>query len=100
MAMEAVGAPAEAKTDMTGAHFSPPVPVEVEPIEAEERNVENTSPELVMMAPHSNLCDDIPKTNKSLDGVILTDVTKEDSAENQGSGQGSQVGWTIYSGGT
>ena len=27
IAMEAVGAPAEAKTDMTGAHFPLPVPV-------------------------------------------------------------------------
>ena len=33
MAIEAVGAPAEAKTEMAGAHFLPPVPVAVAPIE-------------------------------------------------------------------
>ena len=53
-----------------------------------------------MMAPHYNVYDDRPNTNDSLDGVIPTDVTKEDSAENPGSGQGSQVGWTIYIGDT
>ena len=33
MDMEAVGAPAEAKTDIEGAHFPPPVPVSVAPSE-------------------------------------------------------------------
>ena len=33
MYMEAVGAPAEAKTEMAGAHFPPPVPVTVAPSE-------------------------------------------------------------------
>ena len=92
MAMEAVGEPAEAKTEMVGAHFLPPVPVAVAPSETDERDVDNTSPELMMMAPHSNVCDDRPNTNDSLDGVIPTDATKEASAENPGSGQGSQVG--------
>ena len=55
------------------------------------RDVDNTSPELVMMAPHSNVCDDRPNTNDILDGVIPTDTSKEDSAENPGSGQGRQV---------
>ena len=82
MAMEAVGAPVEAKIEMAGAHFPPPVPVEVAPSEAEERDVDNTSPELVMMAPHSNVCDDRPNTNDSLDGVIPTGAPKEASAEN------------------
>ena len=49
------------------------------------------------MEPHSNICDDRPNTNDSLDGLIPRDATKEASAENTGSGQGSQVGWTIYS---
>ena len=31
MAMEAVGAPTESKTDMAGAHLPPPVPVAVAP---------------------------------------------------------------------
>ena len=66
MYMEAVGAPAEAKTEMAGAHFPPPVPVAVSPSEAEERDVDNTSPELVMMVPHSNVCDERPNTNNSL----------------------------------
>ena len=100
MAMETVGAPAKANTDMTGAHFPPPVPVAVAPSEAEETDVDNTSPELVIMAPHSNVCDDIPNTNESLDGVIPTDATNEASAENPGSGKGIQIGWTIYSGDT
>ena len=34
MAMEAVGAPAESKTEMAGAHFPPLVPVAVSPSEA------------------------------------------------------------------
>ena len=42
MDMEAVGTPAEAKTDMTGAHFSRPVPVAVAPSESEDRDVDNT----------------------------------------------------------
>ena len=100
MAMEAVGAPAEAKTYMSGAHFSPPVPVAVEPSEAEERYFDNTSPELVMIVPHSNVYDDRLNTNDSLDGMIPTDATKEASAKNPGSVQGSQVGWKIYSGDT
>ena len=53
-----------------------------------------------MMAPHSNFYDDRPNTNDSLDGVIPTYVTKDASAENMGLGQGSQVGWKIYSGDT
>ena len=53
-----------------------------------------------MMATYSNVCDNRSNTNDSLDGVIQTDATKEASAENLGSGQGSQVGWTIYSGDT
>ena len=47
-----MGAPAEGKTDMIGAHFPPLVPVAVAPSETEERYVENTPPELVMMSPH------------------------------------------------
>ena len=66
---------------MAGAHLPPSVPVAVTPSEAEERDADNTSPELVMMAPHSNVCDDRPNTNDSLDGVIQTDATKETSAE-------------------
>ena len=100
ISMEAVGAPVEAKTDMSGAHFPPPVPVAVAPRNSEESDVENTSPELEMIAPHSNVCDDRPNTNDILDGVIPTDTTKESSAENTVSGQGIQVGWTIYSGET
>ena len=61
-------------------------------------DVNNTSPELVMMEPHSNVYDDRPNNNDSLDGAILMDATKEASVENPGSWQGSQVGWTIYSG--
>ena len=53
-----------------------------------------------MMATYSNVCDNRSNTNDSLDGVIQTDATKEDSAENMGSVQGSQVGWMIYSGDT
>ena len=34
VAMEEVGAPAEAKTEMAGANFLPPVHVEVAPSEA------------------------------------------------------------------
>ena len=97
---EVVGAHAEAKTDMSGAHFPPPLTVVVSPSEAEERDVDNKSPELVMIEPKSNVCDNRPNTNDSLDGVILTDTTKEASAENLGLRQGSQVGWTIYSGDT
>ena len=96
MSIEAVGAPAEAKTDIVGAHFTPPFPVSVSPIEAEERYFENTSPELVIMAPHSNVYDDRPNSNDSFDGVIPTDATKEASAKNTGLGKGSQVGWKIY----
>ena len=98
--MEDVGAPAEAKTDMAGDHLPPPVPVAVVTSEAEERDVDNTSPELMMMAPHSNVCDDRPNTNDILDGVIPMDTTKETSAENLGSVQGSQLGRTIYRGDT
>ena len=97
MGMEAVGAPAKVKTEMVGAHFPTPVPAAVAPSEAEEIDVDNTSPELVMMSPHSNVCDDIPNNNDILDGVIPTDATKEASAENSGLGQGIQLGWTIYS---
>ena len=39
MAMEEVGASAEAKTDMEGAHYPPPVPIAVAPSEAKERDV-------------------------------------------------------------
>ena len=42
MDMEAVGAPAEAKTEISGAHFLPLVPVAVAPSESEERYVDNT----------------------------------------------------------
>ena len=77
-------APPEAKTEMAGAHLPPPVPVTVAPSEAEERDVDNISPELARMAPHYNVCDDRPNTNESLDGVIPMDATKEDSAENKG----------------
>ena len=70
---------------MARAHFLPPAPVAVEPSESEERDVDNTSPELVMMAPHYNVCDDRPNTNEILDEVIPTDATKEASAENPGS---------------
>ena len=97
MDMEEVGAPVEAKTEMSGAHFPPSVPVAVSPSEAEERYVDNTSLELGMMAPHSDFCDDRPNTIDSLDRVIPTDVTNVASAENPGSGQGSQVGQRIYS---
>ena len=62
---------------MAGAHLPPLVPVAVAPSEAEERDVDNTSPELVMMASYSNVCDDRPNTNNSLNGVITTDTTKE-----------------------
>ena len=81
--IEAVGAPAEAKTEMEGSHFPPPFPVAVAPSESEERGVDNISPEIVMMAPHSNVCDDKLNTNDSLDGVIPTDATKESSVEIQ-----------------
>ena len=84
MVMEAVGAPKEAKTDMERAHFPPPVPVAVAPSEAEEKDVENKSHELVIMAPHSNVCDNRTNTNDILDGVIPTDATKDDYAENSG----------------
>ena len=83
--MAAVGAPAEAKTDMAGSHLPSPVPISVAPSEAEERDINNTSPELVIMAPHYNVCDDRPNTNEILDEVIPTDATKEASAENPGS---------------
>ena len=79
-----MGTTAEEKTDMAGTHFPPPVPVAVAPSEAEERDVEHTSPELVMIEPHSNVCDYRPNTNDSLDGVIPKDETKEASAENPG----------------
>ena len=49
------------------------------------------------MSPHSNVCDDTPNTNDSLDVVIPTEATKEASAENSGSGKGNQIRWTIYS---
>ena len=96
MAMAELGAPEEAKREMAGAHFLPPVPVLMAPSEAEERDIDNTSNELVIMAPHSNVCDDRPNTNESWDGVIIMDVTKETTAENMGLGKGSQLGWTIY----
>ena len=95
-----MGAPAEAKTEMAGAHLPPLVPVAVAPSESEERGVDKTSPELVMMAHHSNVCDERPNTNDILDGLIPMDATKEDSAENSGLVQGSQLGWKIYSGDT
>ena len=98
MAMEAVIATAEVKTYVAGSHFLPPDPVAVAHSEAEERDVDNTSTEIVMMAPHSNVCDERPNTIDSLDGVIPTDATKKAYTENPGSRQGSQVGWTIYSG--
>ena len=82
--MGAVGEPVDTKTETAGAHFLPPVPISVAPIESKERYVVNTSPELVMMAPHSNICDYRPNTNDSLDGVIPKDETKEASAENPG----------------
>ena len=41
MAMEEVGAPVEAKTEMAGAHFPPLVPVAVAPSEAYKRDVDN-----------------------------------------------------------
>ena len=41
MAMEAVETPVEAKTEMAGDHFLPPVPVAAVPSEAEERDVNN-----------------------------------------------------------
>ena len=96
MAMEAVGATLEAKTDMAGAHFPPPVPVTMAPSEAEERDADNKSPGLVMMEPHSKVFDYRTNTNKSVDGVILTDATMKAPAENSGYGQGRQVGWTIF----
>ena len=40
---------------MTGAYLPPPVPVVVAPSEVEERGVDKSSPELVMMATHSNV---------------------------------------------
>ena len=95
-----MGTPTEGKTETAGVHFPPPVPVSVAPSEAEERDVYNTSPVLVMMAHHSSVCYDIPNTNDSLDEVIPTDATKEASVENPVSGKGSQVGWTIYRGDT
>ena len=66
---------------MSGAQFPPPVPVALAPSEAEERGVDNKTPELVMMAPHLNVCYGSPNPNDSLDGVIPTDVTKKASAE-------------------
>ena len=90
----------KARKEMSGTHFQTPVPVAVAPSEAEETDVENTSPELVIMAPHSNVFDDRTNTNDILDWVISMDTTKETLTENPVSGQGSQVGWTIYSGDT
>ena len=98
MAMEVMGTPAEANTDMSGAHFPPPVPISVALSESEEMDADNTSPEMVMMETHSNVCDDRTNINDSLDAVIPTDATKEASAENTGSVQVIQVGWTTYSG--
>ena len=77
---------------MAGSHFPPPALVSVESSEAEERDVENKSPELVMMEPHSNVCDERPNTNDSLDGVIPTEAIKEAYTENTGLLQGSQLG--------
>ena len=85
MDMKAVGAPAEANIEMTGVHLPPPVPVALAPSEVEEKDVENTSTELVMMATHSNVCDDRSNTKESLNGVIPTDAAKEASTENPGS---------------
>ena len=76
MAMEAVGSPEEAKTEIAEAHVPPPFPVTVAPSEAEERDVDNKSPELVMMAPHSNVCGDRPNNNDSFYGVIPMNSTK------------------------
>ena len=56
MDMEAVGALAELKTEMAGSHFPPPVTVAVALSKSEESYLYNTSPELVMMEPHSNVC--------------------------------------------
>ena len=81
MAMEEVGTPAEAKTEKAGAHLPPLVPVAVTPSEAEKRDAKNTSPEMMMMEPHSNVFDDIPNTNYGLDGVIPTEADKEASTE-------------------
>ena len=53
-----------------------------------------------MMAPNSDFCDDRPNTIDSLDRVIPTELTNVASAENPGSGKGSQVGRRIYSGDT
>ena len=47
-----MGAPAEAKTERTGAHLPPLVTVALAPSEEEERDVDNTSPSLVIMEPH------------------------------------------------
>ena len=80
MAMEAVGSPMKAKTEMKGAHFLPLVPVAVAPSESEERDVDNTSPEPVIMAPHSNVCDNRTNNNDSFYWVIPEDATKEASA--------------------
>ena len=49
-------------------------------------------PELVMMAPHSNVCDDRPYINDSLDGLISAGATNEASTENPVLVQGIQVG--------
>ena len=80
MVMGAVGETTEAKREMAGAHLPPPVPVAVASSVSKERDVDNTSPELVMMVPHSNVCDYRPNTNYSLDGVIPTNATNEASA--------------------
>ena len=54
---------------MSGAYFLPPVPVEVAPNESEERDFDNTSPDLMMMANNFNVFDDRPKTNNILNEV-------------------------------
>ena len=70
---------------MAGAHLPPPVPVAVATRESEEMDMDNTSTELVMMATHTNVCDNRPNTNDRLDRAIPTDATKEASTENPGS---------------
>ena len=42
MDVEAVGTPAEAKTETEEAHLQPPVPVAVAPNASDERDVDNT----------------------------------------------------------
>ena len=58
--MEALVAHAKVNTDITGAHSLHPVTITVAPNEAEERDVKNSSLELVTMTPHSNIFDKYP----------------------------------------